>query len=264
MGVPDPPQVSAGEVVRLLERELADTNAEVLALTVELDKRIEELRSAEKQLRKSLAEKTTLLQEVHHRVKNNLQIVCSLLSMQVARSSMQVARSDNDSFGLSLQVAHQRVLTMSLIHEQLYQSESFAHLDFGQYIRLLSDRLFSAYTLEGGNIHLELDLEPIDVSMDQAIPCGLILNELLSNALKHAFPDGRKGTVGVTFRNLKNGYTELVIADNGVGLPVGFQWEDSRGLGLTVVRALVGQLEAEFVAKHDNGTVLSVKWKKSG
>ena len=247
-------QREPSEIIRLLQQELADTNQEVLALTMELDKRIEELRAVESKLRKLLSEKTTLFQEVHHRVKNNLQIVCTLLAMQIGNS-------DNNPLVNPLKNAHQQVLAMALIHEQLYQSETLAHINFGAYVNSLADRLFGAYCIDPARIRLELRTEPVHISMDQAIPCGLILNELLSNSLKHAFRDGREGRITVTVGRTGDEKLELVVADNGRGLPPGFGFEsDRKSLGLRVVRALIEQLDGEYSVSGEAGLTFRIRW----
>jgi PAS domain S-box-containing protein len=220
-------------------------------LSDQLEQRVDE---RTKELRQSLAEKTTLLQEVHHRVKNNLQVVCSLLSMQIACS-------DGVLLARPLQDAHSRVLAMSLIHEQIYQSDTLADLNFGEYIGTLSDRLFTAYCVDPSRIQLELSVDLIHLDVDHAIPCGLILNELLSNSLKHAFRDGCEGVIRVSLKKTENGYVELTVADNGAGLPVGFRLEDARSLGLLVVRTLIHQLRADMVATSDGGAMFRFGWK---
>jgi PAS domain S-box-containing protein len=220
-------------------------------LSEELEQRVEE---RTKELRQSLAEKTTLLQEVHHRVKNNLQVVCSLLSMQIACA-------EGDQFAGPLEDAHSRVLAMSLIHEQIYQSDTLADLDFGQYIEALAERLFKAYCVDPSRIRLEVNVDLIHLDVNHAIPCGLILNELLSNSLKHAFRDGREGAIRVSLKKTENGYVELMVADDGNGLPVGFRLEDARSLGLLVVRTLIHQLRAEVLVTNDAGAAFKLGWR---
>jgi PAS domain S-box-containing protein len=220
-------------------------------LSQQLELRVEE-RTTE--LRGALAEKTTLLQEVHHRVKNNMQVVCSLLSMQIA------CLGDGDS-ARPLKDAHARVLAMSLIHEQIYQSDALSELDFGQYIRILADRLFAAYCVDPDRIRLDLRVEAIHLTLDHAIPCGLILNELLSNALKHAFNDGRRGAIQIGLATTEDFRVQLTLADDGVGLPACFRLEDSRSLGLQVVRALIHQIRADLAIAGGAGTEFRLSWK---
>jgi PAS domain S-box-containing protein len=206
-----------------------------------------------KRLRQSLAEKTMLLQEVHHRVKNNLQVVCSLLSMQIAGAGVPACGALED--------AHSRVLAMSLIHEQLYQSNTLADLNFGEYIEALADRLFTAYCVDPSRIRLELNVDLIDLDANHAIPCGLILNELLSNSLKHAFRDGRAGAIRVSLKKTGKDHVELTVADDGNGLPVGFRLEEARSLGLLVVRTLTHQLRADVSITSDAGAMFRFGWK---
>jgi PAS domain S-box-containing protein len=234
------------------------TGIEAIARDVTDRKHLEErLNQGTIELRRSLAETTTLLKEVHHRVKNNLQIICSLLSMQIAC---------NDSFSQPLSDAHARVLSMSLIHEQIYQSETLAHLNFGEYIDALSEKLFSAYCVDPSRIRLELSVEPIRFGVDQAIPCGLILNELISNSLKHAFRDGRRGLVRVSLTARDDDFVELSVSDNGIGLPADFRPEQCQTLGLQVVRTLIRQLRAEFsitgAVSGGNGATFTFGWKR--
>jgi PAS domain S-box-containing protein len=207
-----------------------------------------------KRIRQALAEKTTLLQEVHHRVKNNLQVVCSLLSMQIAGA-------DGLPSSGPLEDAHSRVLAMSLIHEQLYQSNTLADLNFGEYIEALADRLFTAYCVDPSRIRLELNVDLVDLDANHAIPCGLILNELLSNSLKHAFRDGRGGAIRVSLKKTGNDHVELTVADDGNGLPAGFRLEDARSLGLLVVRTLIQQLRADVLVTSDAGAMFRFGWK---
>ena len=222
-------------------------------LSEELERRVEERTEA---LRQSLAETTTLLKEVHHRVKNNLQVICSLLSMQIACSQ-------GDEFARPLNDAHARVLAMSLIHEQIYQSDTLADLDFGEYIALLSERLFSTYCVDPTRIQLKLSVEPILLTMHQAIPCGLILNELISNSLKHGFTDGRSGVISITLRTQENRRAELCVSDNGIGFPADFHWENSSSLGMQVVATLIRQLRGDLTVTGDAGAVFRFSWKLS-
>ena len=213
-----------------------------------------ERKRGEEELRQALAEQTTLLQEVHHRVKNNLQVICSLLSMQIACSEADLSTGP-------LNDAHSRVIAMSLIHEQIYQSERLTDLDFGEYIGLLSSRVFAAYCVDPSRIRLNLSVQPIRLTVDQAIPCGLILNELLSNSLKHAFKDGRSGTISITMGTSPPGYAEITVADDGIGFPADFRWQDSRSLGLKVVQTLVKQLRATLTVSGEGGGTFRFGWQ---
>lgn len=210
---------------------------------------------SEQELRNALVEKTTLLQEVHHRVKNNLQVICSLLAMQIECADL------NSSLG-PLNVAHARVLAVSLVHEQIYQSEALSDLDFGEYVERLSSYIFAAYCIDPSRVRMNTDVEAIRLAVDHAVPCGLILNELLSNALKHAFQDGRKGMIQVSLRKTPGGYVELTVADNGVGFPEDFRWERGRSLGMKVVRTLVKQLRGDLFVSGTGGATFRFGWQQ--
>ena len=212
-----------------------------------------ERRRATGRLRRLLAEKDILIKEVHHRVKNNLQVICSLLSMQIA------CEGEAPSAG-PLRQAHSRVLAMSLIHDHLHRSEDLLTLDFSSYIRGLAARLFEAYCIDPALIHLDLATEPIKLPVDDAIACGLILNELLSNSLKHAFKGGRKGLVRISLRRLSSATVELTLADNGLGFPADFQIDSAQSLGWRIIRTLVGQLGAKLRLETKEGTHIAFAW----
>jgi PAS domain S-box-containing protein len=206
---------------------------------------------AERELRAALREKEVLLQEIHHRVKNNLQVVASLLDMQaeaVADPRVRAAFEDSQA----------RLHAMALIHEQLYQGASLAQLNAADYLRRLSTRLFETYRRPDGRITLELDVEEIALEINVAIPCGLMLNELLSNALKHAFPGGRPGAVAITLRQAPPGTCVLTVRDTGVGLPEGLDIRQTDSLGLQLVSLLITQLEGTLTLERGGGTTFKL------
>lgn len=191
-------------------------------------------------LRGSLREKEVLLKEVHHRVKNNLQIISSLLHLQAAKVGDRSAR---DLF----KECQDRVHSMAAIHKRLYESDNLAEIDFGDYLRHITDGLMRSYRLEAP-VRLEVDADRGLLSIDQAIPCGLIVNELVSNALKYAFPEGRAGTLVVRFRDEGVQY-RLLVEDDGQGLPESFSVTRSPSLGLKLVTALVKKLRGRLVVR---------------
>lgn len=210
---------------------------------------------AEEQTRAALGEKEALLQEIHHRVKNNLQIISSLLQLQ----SNEIKEPHTRTVFKESQL---RIRSMALIHEKLYESDSLAKIDLADYLRSLAQLLFAAYAKGGNRVQLTLDLAPAPVSIDSAIPLGLIANELLTNALKFAFPDGRSGTIRVELDSTPDGLIEFTVADDGVGLPPGFVLEESKSLGLRLVRMLAQQLEAEVGSEPvGSGTRLSLRFR---
>jgi two-component sensor histidine kinase len=155
---------------------------------------------------------------------------------------------------------------MSLVHEKIYRSETIAEIDFGEYIEVLSNQLFSTYCVNPSSTRLETSVDTIYLTMHQAIPCGLILNELLSNSLKHAFGDGREGVIRVSLRKTQAGCAELAVADNGIGLPPGFQLQGRRSFGMQVVDTLIRQLRGSLSITGEGGATFTFGWKllKSG
>lgn len=216
-------------------------------------------KASEEAVRLSLIEKESLLKEIHHRVKNNLQIVSSLLRLQSARLDNPVAKA-------ALQDMQNRVRSMALIHEHLYRSDNLAEVQLSEYVHSLCTQLMHALVPHSSNIQLHLDLASVRLSIDQAIPCGLIVNELVSNALTHAFPDGRAGEVRVELNATQDtaGW-RLRVADNGVGMPEDFELSTLShltSLGLQLVFDLTRQLGGQLAIKVDTGTVFDIVFKE--
>ncbi|MBF0278833.1 MAG: PAS domain S-box protein [SAR324 cluster bacterium] len=205
----------------------------------------EKIRSEEK-IKASLKEKEVLLKEIHHRVKNNLAIISGFLGLQADRIK------ENSILDLFKQ-AQDRIYSMSLIHEKLYQSKSLAKLEANDFIRTLAEHLVSSYVLEGQNIKLRTEVESVWFSIDEAIPCGLIINELITNALKHAFSSKPTGEICVCLENLGS-QCRLSIADNGKGIEEDLDLEDTETLGLMLVNGLTGQLKGTLELDRSSGT----------
>jgi len=207
----------------------------------------------EERLRAALREKEVLLEEVHHRVKNNLQVITSLLGLQ--------ARSIKDSATrIKFDESRYRIQAMAILHEILDESFSLAEIDFAAYIRKLAAHLLRSYGAIG-RIHMQIRLEPLFCHRDIALPCGLIVNEVLSNAFKYAFPGGKPGEVQIELRRDPDGMVHLRIADDGIGLPRGWDWETSPTLGLRLVRTLARQIEANMQVNGDDGTAFSIAFR---
>jgi two-component system, sensor histidine kinase PdtaS len=207
----------------------------------------------EERLRAALREKEVLLEEVHHRVKNNLQVITSLLGLQ--------ARSIKDSATrIKFDESRYRIQAMAILHEILDESSSLAEIDFADYVQRLVAHLIRSYGAIG-RIRARLRLDPLSCHRDVALPCGLIVNEVLSNALKYAFPGGKPGEVQIELRREPSGRVRLLIADNGIGLPNGCDWETSPTLGLRLVRTLARQIDANMQVTSGNGTAFSIDFR---
>jgi PAS domain S-box-containing protein len=206
---------------------------------------------AEERIRASLEEKEVLLKEIHHRVKNNLQVISSLLYLQ----SKDVAEAQTLQM---FEESRGRVRAMALVHERLYRSEDLARVDFEEYIRHLAAYLFESYRVDEGVIRLRVDVQAVYLDLDTAIPCGLILNELISNSLKHAFPKGQEGEIYIGFSSDGNGRYTLVAIDCGVGFPRHLDFRHTKSLGLQLVNTLVHQLGGTIELDNSGGTAFKI------
>jgi two-component sensor histidine kinase len=214
------------------------------------------LRESEARVKAALREKEVLLKEIHHRVKNNLQIISSLLDLQAD------ALADPKLRGI-FEESHQRIQAMALIHESLYQSLDLVHLSASDYLNRVISQLSQAYGTLAARLALTLKLEPIELEVNQAIPCGLILNELLSNIYKHAFPDGRVGAIDISLREEPAGHCQLMVGDTGVGFPAGVDFRTTESLGLQLVCLLTEQLEGTITLERRDGTHWSLTFPLS-
>ncbi|WP_051568482.1 histidine kinase dimerization/phosphoacceptor domain -containing protein [Crocinitomix catalasitica] len=202
----------------------------------------------------SVKEKEVLLKEVHHRVKNNLQVISSILNLQSSYvEDVKTLEIINES--------QNRIRTMAFIHESLYQTKNFSSINFHDYITNLVQNLIHSYQIYNGKTVLKLEVDKIDLVLDQAIPCGLIMNELVSNSLKHAYPNEMSGEILIGLK-IKNGKVILRVEDDGIGLPENFKIEDSESLGLGLVDTLVDQLDGELELKTVNGTKYLIIFEK--
>jgi PAS domain S-box-containing protein len=212
---------------------------------------ITERRRAEAQIKVSLQEKEVLLKEIHHRVKNNLQIISSLLNLQSKYISDPQARQ-------MFIDSQNRVKSMAFIHEILFQSGDIAKIDFSEYIKNISIQLFRSYDAHSKNINLVINVKDIMMDVDTAIPCGLIVNELVSNSLKYAFIDGRKGEISIELSSDHSGMLTLIVSDNGIGFSEKIDFEKMESLGLKLVVALANQLAGTVELDHSKGTTFKI------
>jgi two-component sensor histidine kinase len=215
------------------------------------EKQFNSLLEVEEKIRASLKEKEVLLKEIHHRVKNNLQIVSSLLYMQAARTEHPEAVS-------ALKESRARIKSMSLIHERLYQSPNLASVDMGEYTRNLVSDLQHFYRTEESSVRLTVKIDDIHLGITEAIPCGLIINELVSNALKHAFPNRGEGEITIQLQKRDTNRTMLTVSDSGTGFPEDLDPRNSPSLGLTIVNSLVQQLNGAIELDRRGGTTFTI------
>lgn len=212
---------------------------------------VSERRHAEEIIRRSLDEKERLLSEIHHRVKNNLQVISSLLNLQ--------AGSVRDPAALQhFTDAQVQIHSMAMVHEHLYQSGTFGHVDIAPYVEQLCSYLYDVFGVSTDRIGLHIDVQSIPVDMQKAMPMALILNELITNSLKYAFPENASGTISISIGVVEGGMVQLVVEDDGVGMPDGFEITDSRSLGQTLIQGLCSQLDARAVADSTAGTRFSM------
>jgi len=222
-----------------------DTEGRVIEVSC-VSHNITDKKEGEQELINSLREKEILLKEVHHRVKNNLQVISSILNLQSSYVT-------DESTKTILKESQNRIKSMSFIHENLYQTDKFSSLDFSEYIFNLSNNLVHSYQIFDNLVEIKYNMDQVNLSLDQAIPCGLIVNELVSNALKYAFPERKKGELIIELKKIKN-KIELVIGDNGIGLPKDLDIENTDTLGLQLVLTLIDQLDATVVILREGGT----------
>lgn len=216
---------------------------------------ISESKQFEDELKNSIREKEVLLQEIHHRVKNNMQIISSLLNIQTRYVD------DKETVNV-LKESQNRVKSMAMIHEKLYRSKKFNKIYFADYIESLVWDLFYSYSVENGTIEPVLEIDDVKLNIETSVPCGLIITELVSNSLKYAFPDKRKGELKVSLKN-KGNYYVLTISDNGVGIPENINYKNTDSLGLRLVNSLTDQIDGEIELKtSSHGTEFTIKFQE--
>lgn len=210
----------------------------------------------EAQIRRSLEEKELLLREIHHRVKNNMQVISSLLSLQSDKIT-------DKRYAEMFKESEARIRSMALVYENLYQSESLANIDFHSYAESLINGLIRSYGVDMDRIKIRTEIENIVLDLDNSVPCGLIINELVSNAFKYAFPRGREGELVISLCSVSEDEFELIIADDGVGIPkdTDIRKADSLGLRLVVILA-EGQLEGEIVLNREKGSEYRIRFRR--
>jgi PAS domain S-box-containing protein len=237
-----------------LEIRVKERTLELMESNQALKKEIEERKHIQKQLSSSLKEKEMLLKEIYHRVKNNLMVISSLLNLQ--------SRYIKDKEALSIfKESQSRANSMALIHEKLYRSSDLKRINFGEYVRTLSTDLFHTYVGDPSLISLNMDVENLMLDINTTVPLGLILNELVTNCMKHAFPNGRKGEICINFHKKEDIFI-LNVKDNGIGFPQDLDLENTGTLGMQLITSLTEQIDGEIELIKTNGTDFKIKFKE--
>jgi PAS domain S-box-containing protein len=235
--------------------KLVDGNGKMMGVSV-IIRDATNRRKSEETMKASLLEKEVLLKEIHHRVKNNLQVISSLLRLQ------SETVKDKETAALFLE-SQERVRAMALVHEFLYKSTDLARINFPGYVAGLVRNLYRTFGLASAETLPTIAIQDISLSLDMAVPCGLILTELISNAAKHAYPDKKGGPIEINFQSPSNGKFELTVADHGVGFPTNFDWTKSDSLGLRLVRLLTEQLQGQVQVESNAGVKFIVTFNNT-
>ncbi len=233
--------------------KLAGAQRDLEAANQLLEQRVEERTC---KLQASLREKETLIQEIHHRVKNNMQIISSLVNLQASRIE------DEETKDMFL-VTKDRIRSMALVHEKIYRSKDFARIDFVDYVRNLVSQMIRSHGTPAESVRAEVRGDPVFLNISTAVPCSLIINELVSNALKHAFPAGRAGRLTIEIGPREDGAFSLIVSDDGVGLPEGFDITVTDSLGLQIVVLLVEQLNGSLDVDGREGTRYAIAFREA-
>jgi two-component sensor histidine kinase len=225
---------------------------------------ISERKEMEERIQADIREKEVMLREIHHRVKNNMQVISSLLHLQSGmvkdKASLQMFRESQS-----------RIRSMAMVHEQLYQTKNLARIEFGRYVQQLTAELLYTFGSHARGVQLKISIPSVMLDVSTAIPCGLIVNELVTNALKHAFPDVKtkggtdksaKKQVLIRMTQLKNRQWELFVKDNGIGLPGNLQLRETESLGMKIVTSLVDQIDGKIKVDGRKGTTFSIKFNQ--
>lgn len=237
-----------------LEEQVESRTHELSLLNKQLESKVVELETADAQIKSNLQEKESLLQEIHHRVKNNLNVISSLLRLQALSAKDQIVKE-------ALKESEGRIYTMATVHESLYRSKSLAEIDLIPYLEKLINSLVQTYTINTKEISFEVNGDRTSLAVEVASPLGLVTNELVSNSLKYAFPGDQTGEIKVTVKRI-NDELELTFSDNGIGIASDVDWENSNTLGLLLVRDLVEkQLDGSIDLDTANGTKFAIKLK---
>jgi len=236
------------------EISLATWSSKGKLFTTSIIRNITERKQMEEELEKSLQEKEMLLKEIYHRVKNNLMVISSLLNLQARYIK------DKEALGI-FRESQNRAKSMALIHERLYRSDDLKRINFGEYIRTLAADLFHTYAADPSLIKLSINVEDVMLDINTAIPLGLVVNELISNSLKHGFPEGREGKINIDFHS-EDATLILTVFDNGVGFPTDLDFRNTESLGLRLVNSLTEQIDGKIELDRSQGTEFKITFEE--
>jgi PAS domain S-box-containing protein len=244
--------------LEMATRKIGNTKVCQIVITDMTDRKLAEQQLLEKncQLQRELEKSQTLVREAYHRVRNNLQAILGVLRVQIELLG-------DDSACAALNDSRRRLLSMAFTHERLYESEIREHIDFGEYTCALVNELFDSFSGSSAYVTRRLHTTRVILNSNQAIPCGLILNELVTNALKYAYPNDQRGEIRVQLDEDTSGLVTLAVSDDGVGLPEGFEWQESHSMGLFIVANLVKQIGGTWKLGPSPGTSFIVQFPKS-
>jgi len=239
----------------LVSLDIVDLGGEKCLISVAVD--ITDRKLAEEKIKSSLKEKEVLLSEIHHRVKNNMQVIISLLRLRADKI-------EDKKYADMFKEGEERIKSMSLIHEQLYQSRDFSNIDFGEYVKSLVNGLSVSYGIDTNKIRLNMEIKDILFDLENAIPCGLIINELVSNSFKYAFSQGKGGTINIGLRSINENEFELIVSDDGVGIPKDLDLKKPDSMGMQLVKKLAEhQLDGKIELSRTEGTRFQINFKRA-
>ncbi|MBN1534833.1 MAG: PAS domain S-box protein [Spirochaetes bacterium] len=221
---------------------------------------ITERKNNERTLIAALQEKNTLIKEIHHRVKNNMQVISSMINLQLQTENETMTAGEVIGISMDLQ---NRIRSMAIVHDMLYRSQSFSRIDFSEYLQTLVNSLFHAFGTDSDQIAVRIEAADQTVSITTAIPLGMIINELLTNALKHAFPSGKKGEIGISMTLDNDNVHTLTVRDNGIGLPGNFTLGKNDSFGMLLVSILVEELGGTIEYSNNGGAVFTIGFKRT-
>ena len=249
------PGDKTGRWIDLFSYPLVDQRSGQVIGVIENVRDITDRMKSDEALKASLQEKEVLLREIHHRVKNNLQVISSLLNLQARHLG-------GDALKEAFRASQRRIRSMALVHEKLYMAKNLSRIEFGEYLRSLTSQLAEAYHLDPSLVRLRVAAEEIFLNINTAVPCGLIVSELVSNAARHAFPDGRKGEIEISLRQEEGGRYRLAVRDDGIGMPASVDLRSIDTFGLQIVLILVSQLDGEIELDRERGTEFRILFKE--